>query len=155
MKAFYACIDGSIPAPQPVQHLVIRDRAQKTGGAVTFYGAEDVRALGSQPFIRLKLARLKETGLDGVIFYTLHQFRYGGALNYGLLRALLDLGLEVHFACEGIAIPDRKALDDLFPFLLSGDYAARRDRSETWRKFVAQIDVDKAEGGVGREESEG
>lgn len=141
MKTFYSCIDGSIPAPQPVQHLVIRDRAKKAGGAVSFYGAEDVRALGSQPFIRLKLARLKETGLDGVIFYTLHQFRYGGAMNYGLLLALLDLGLEVHFACEGIAIPDRETLDELFPFLLSVDYAARRDRSETWRNFVAEIDV--------------
>jgi hypothetical protein len=142
VKTFFSCIDASIPAPQPVQHLVIRDRANKVGGAILFYGAEDVLGLGRQPFIRLKLTRLKEKGLDGVIFYTVHQFRYGGDFDYGLVRFIHGLGLEVHFACEGIAIRNEEELRTIFPFLMAVDFTSRRDESPEWRQLLLNADLD-------------
>ena len=72
MKSFYSCIDGGLSAPQPLQHLAIREYAQKTGGKITFYGAEEVKTLKSQAFIIEKLKRTP--GLDGVVFFTLNQF---------------------------------------------------------------------------------
>lgn len=141
MKAFFSCIDASIPAPQPVQHLVIRDRANKAGGAIVFYGAEDVLGLGRQPFIRLKLERLKKKGLDGVVFYTVHQFRYGGEFDYALLRFIHGLGLEVHFACEGIAIRNDEDFQAIFPFLLAVDFTSRRDASTEWQSLILGTDL--------------
>jgi hypothetical protein len=142
MKTFFSCIDASIPAPQPVQHLVIRDRATKAGGAISFYGAEDVLGLGRQPFIRLKLKRLKEKGLDGVVFYTVHQFRYGGEFDYSLLRFIQALKLEVHFACEGIAIRSEEEFHAIFPFLLAIDFTSRRDKSQEWLQLLREADLD-------------
>ena len=142
MKSFYSCLDGSLPAPQPIQHLAIRDRRQKAGGAVIFYGAEDVRTLATQPFIRLKLARLKETGLDGVIFYRLQQFRYGSQFNFDLLLSILDLGLEVLFACEDLSIRNREEFQQWFPFLAAVDYGLRRDQGADWQRFVQEVDLD-------------
>jgi hypothetical protein len=140
VKSFFSCIDGGLSAPQPVQHLVIRDRVAKAGGAVTFYGAEDVQTLASQAFIRPKLARLKQQGLDGVVFYSLHQFRYGEQFNYALLLDILALDLEVLFACEGLSLRTRDELAEWFPFLTAIDFAKRRDQSPAWRKFIAEFD---------------
>jgi hypothetical protein len=137
MKSFYSCIDaGGLVVPQPIQHLAIRDKAQKAGGAVTFYGSEEAKTLKSQAFIRAKLRRSK--GLDGVIFFSLHQFRYGPDFNFKLLKEILGLGLEVHFAREGLSILNAGQLDELFPFLTSVDYTARRDRDPSWVDFLAR-----------------
>ena len=141
MKVFFSCIDGSISAPQPVQHLVIRECAQKAGGGISFYGAEEVQVLDTQPFIRLKLTRLKSSGLDGVVFYTLHQFRQGPKFNYELLLSILDLDLEVHFAREGVSIMSRNQLKQMFPFFMSVDFTSRRDKSDMWRRFVKETDA--------------
>ncbi len=142
MKSYYSCIDGSLSAPQPVQHTVIRDRVAKAGGSVTFYGAEDVQTLGTQPFIRLKLTRMKETALHGVVFYTFRQFCHGEQINYELIRYITGLGLEVLFACEGIAIRTDAELEQWLPFLTAIDYAARRDRSAPWQSFIRSVDLD-------------
>ena len=134
MKTFYSCIDASIPAPQPEQHLMIREKARREGGSITFYGAEEYQAVATQPFIRWKLARTP--GLDGVVFFTIHQFRRGSSLNYRLLRTLIDEGRELHFARENLSYRSLDELKEATPLLLVVDYVERRDRSEAWRRFV-------------------
>lgn len=136
MKSFYSCIDAGLVVPQPIQHLAIRDKAQKAGGAVTFYGSEEAKTLKSQAFIKAKLQR--STGLDGVIFFSLHQFRYGESFNFRLLRHILALNLEVHFAREGVSILNAAQLDELFPFLISVDYTTRRDQDPSWARFLSR-----------------
>ena len=135
MKSFYSCIDAGLVVPQPIQHLAIRDKAQKAGGAVTFYGSEEAKTLESQAFIKAKLRKSK--ALDGVIFFSLHQFRYGLTFNFELLRYILGLNLEVHFAREGLSILDLEQLDELFPFLIAIDYTTRRDRDPAWTRFIS------------------
>lgn len=131
MKTFYSCIDAGLTVPQSVQHLVIRERAQKAGGAVTFYGSEEAKTLASQIFIKAKLEKCRDI-FDGVIFFTLHQFRYGQDFNWQLLREILDLGIEVHFAREGLSIASTDDLKEVFPFLMSVDYTLRRDTDKSW-----------------------
>ena len=142
MKRFFSCIDARLLVPQPIQHLAIRDKAQKAGGVVIFYGAEEIKALKFQPFIKTKLHRLHQAGeLDGVVFFTVHQFRYGPAFNFDLLRHVLDMNLELHFAREGLSFLKPSDLDALFPLLLSADYTERRDSSEEWKSLVACLDL--------------
>ena len=136
MKSFYSCIDAGLVVPQPIQHLAIRDKAQKAGGLVTFYGSEESKTLKTQTFIKAKLQR--STGLDGVIFFSLHQFRYGPSFNFKLLRTILGLNLEVHFAREGVSILNAAQLDELFPFLISVDYTTRRDQDPSWAQFLSK-----------------
>lgn len=137
MKAFYSCIDATLPAPQPEQHLVIREKARKEGGAITFYGAEEYRSVGVQSFI---LPKLKRTGgLDGVVFFTLNQFRYSESLNVKLMLAILELGLEIHFAREDVSLRSRGDLERCLDFLLVVDYTKRRDADVEWRRVLDAI----------------
>ncbi len=142
MKRFYSCIDGGLPVPQPIQHLAIHDKAKKANGAVTFYGAEEVRVLGTQPFIKTKLEKLQRCkDVDGVIFYTIHQFRYDDTFNFDLMRHILGMNLEMHFARERLSILKLNELDELFPFLNSVDFTHRRDASLEWKNLVTSIDL--------------
>lgn len=135
MKSFYSHLDAMLLVPQPVQHLVIRAKAERAGGAVVFYGSEETRTVLAQSVIRVKLRRTQ--GLDGVIFYQLAQFRYGDRLNAPLMQEILAMGLEVHFACEDISLRSQADLDRWLDFLLVVDQAQRRDRTPAWQNFVA------------------
>jgi hypothetical protein len=139
MKAYYSCIDALVTAPQPEQHLVIREKARREGGAITFYGAEEFRSVEEQPFIRWKLSRTP--GLDGVVFFTIHQFRRGERFNFALLRQLLREGHEVHFARENLSYRTFEELESSATLLLVLDYVERRDRSEQWSAFLRSLDV--------------
>lgn len=139
MKAFYSCIDALLPAPQPEQHLVIREKARKEGGAITFYGAEEYRSAGAQSFILPKLRRTE--GLQGVVFFTLNQFRYSGKLNVPLMAAILDDGLELHFAREDVSLRSRADLERWLPFLIVVDYTKRRDASDEWRRIITETAI--------------
>jgi hypothetical protein len=142
MKRFYSCIDGGLPVPQPIQHLAIHDKAAKAQGAVTFYGAEEVRVLRTQPFIKTKLEKLKQKEeVDGVVFYTIHQFRYGDTLNFDLMRRILDMGLEIHFARERLSLLVPSEFEAVLPFLMSVDFTHRRDASLEWKNLVASTDL--------------
>jgi hypothetical protein len=136
MKSFYSCIDAFLSAPQPEQHLVIREKAKKEGGGITFYGAEEYRSAPVQSFILPKLKRT--AGLDGVVFFTLNQFRYADKLNVKLMREILDLGMEMHFAREDISLRSRDELERWLAFLLVVDFTKRRDASGEWREIVAK-----------------
>jgi hypothetical protein len=138
MKRFYSCIDCPRYVPQPVQHLTIKSHAEKVGGAIVFYGAEEILTLKNQLFIRSKLERIRHT-IEGVVFFTFHQFRYGDALNVRLLRHILDMGLEIHFAREGLKILSVDDLDKQLTFFLTVDYTLRRDSDPRWFKMVKEI----------------
>ena len=135
MKSFYSCIDAFLSAPQPEQHLVIREKAKKEGGGITFYGAEEYRSAPVQSFILPKLKRT--AGLEGVVFFTLNQFRYADKLNVKLMREILDLGMEMHFAREDISLRKPEDLERWLSFLLVVDFTKRRDASGEWREIVA------------------
>jgi hypothetical protein len=140
VKSFYSCIDSTLIVPQPVQHLVIRDYATKVGGSIVFYGAEEAKTRESQAFVRAKLKRTP--GIDGVCFFTFHQFRYGQQLNIDLLQYILSLNLEIHFAREALSINSIEELDRAFAFIYSIDYTLRRDSSAEWKSFLKEVEVD-------------
>ena len=134
MKSFYSCIDAYLSAPQPEQHLLIREKAKKEGGSIVFYGAEEYRSAAAQSFIIPKLTRT--ANLDGVVFFTFNQFRYGEALNIKRMFEILDLGLELHFAREDLSFRSRDELNERLDFLLVIDYTKRRDSGDEWEHAV-------------------
>ncbi len=137
MKSFYSWLDGGLSVPQPLQHLAIRDKAQKAGGRIVFYSMEDLQTLPEQSILRAKLQKAKS--LDGIVFFALQQFRYGPVFDFALLRRILGMKLEVHFAREGLSFLSEKDLHALFPFLLSVDYTKRRDHSDEWKGLLAAL----------------
>ena len=128
MKNFYSCVDALIPSPLAEQHLIIKRKAEKEGGLITFYASEEFRAVKSQPWIFIKL---NETpGLDGVIFFTALQFSYGSKFNIKLFNKLINNNYEVHFAREDLSFSKNKINDKNFNFLLSNSLIFQRNEKE-------------------------
>ena len=127
MKSYYSCIDNGFVrfAPQPLQHLAIADKAKKLDGRVVFYTAEDPQSLETHGVIRSKLKE-QEKNVDGVIFFTVRQFFYGG-FKYKILKSIRDQLKEVHFARENISVFSQDDLDALFPLLYANQYVLQRD----------------------------
>ena len=137
MKRFYSWIDTPTLSPQSLQHLAIREYAKKVGGGVVFYGAEDKSTLPSQAGITAKLRGT--LGIEGFIFFTIHQFRYGDSLNWKLLKSIIMSGMEVHFARDGISLYSSEDLSRQFDLLHSIDFTVRRDQSQWWRNLVKEL----------------
>lgn len=134
MKSFYACLDTGFVkyAPQPLQHLAVADKARKLGGQISFYTMEDFNSLATQGAMRAKIE--DKPAVDGVIYFTIQQFFYGGIFNLEFLKFILDRGYEAHFAREDLSIPTRESLDRAFPMLYSSRYLLERDGSrDYWR----------------------
>lgn len=141
MKRFYSCLDAGFVSqlPQPVQHLANGDQAAKAGGKVIFYTAEDFESLKSQGVIRAKVEEKPE--IEGIVFFRLYQFCYGGAPNFALMRRILSLGYELHFARENVSLPDLEALERFFPLLYSFAHLSARDGDRRfWQPIWAQLD---------------
>lgn len=135
MKDFFSCPDTGFLkyVPQPIQHIVIADKASKLGGKITFYAPEDFETLKTQGVTRSKLSQ--RPAVDGIIFFTLKQFCYGEKLNFSLLRNILDSKYEVHFARENLSITSSTALDEMFPMLYATQFVLERDEPrESWRQ---------------------
>jgi hypothetical protein len=140
MKTYYACLDCAFVkyAPQPLQHLAVGNKASKQGGEISFYTLEDFDTLTNQGATKFKLA--ERPAVDGLIFFTLRQFFYGG-LNLDFMASILDHGYEVHFAREDISIVNKKALDDLFPMIYSSYQLMQRDEPrDYWRPVWDALD---------------
>lgn len=135
MKSYYSCIDASFVTPASLQHLCIREMAQKVGGKVVFYGSEEAKTLRSQGFMRSKLARL--TDVDGVFFFSFHQFRNGDAIDWDLMKQILSKGLEIHFAREKLSFLNLSDLAQHFTFLYSVDYTLRSEQSQKWLSKIS------------------
>jgi len=134
MKDYFSCPDTGFLkyVPQPIQHIVIADKAGKLNGKITFYAPEDFETLATQGVIKSKLAG--RPPVSGIIFFTFKQFCYGEKLNFALLRDILKSGYEVHFARESISILDLPGLDAIFPMLYATQVVQDRDEPrESWR----------------------
>ena len=128
MKQFYSCVDALIPSPLAEQHMIIKKKAEKEGGSITFYASEEYRAVKTQPWIFIKL---KETpGLDGVIFFTALQFSYGTNFNIKLFNKLINNNYEVHFAREDLSFSKKNMNEKSLTFLLSNSLIFQRDEKE-------------------------
>ena len=134
MKDFYSWSDvGFVKyVPQPIQHIVMADKASKAGGRVAFYSGEDFETMKTQGVFREKLA--ERPSIDGIVFFTLKQFCYGENLNFDLLRETLDSGYEVHFARENMSIVEPASLEELYPMLYTTQFILERDEPrDAWR----------------------
>lgn len=122
MKGYYSCLDigCSDLVTQPIQHLVNGTMAERLGGRVVFYTAEDPETLATQLIIRDKIA--ENEAIDGIIFFRLKQFAYGPSFNFRFLRELLEMGREVHFAREALSLTNLADLDRTAETLLAYDH---------------------------------
>lgn len=138
MKQFYSCIDARLPAPQPEQHELARRKAQKEGGAIVFYGAEEFRVTKNQPFILGKL--LRTPGIDGVVFFSIDQFCYGEKFNLKLLINILKAGYTVHFSREDISLVSEDQVVEEFLTLSAYFHALKRKREATAADILAALE---------------
>ncbi|MDX2225666.1 MAG: hypothetical protein SFY92_00990 [Verrucomicrobiae bacterium] len=142
MKSFYSWVDfGFLPhIPQSLQHLANRDMAEKAGGRIIFYGAEEPHTVASQELVRAKLER---TGpLEGFVFFSVFQFCYGPEFHFSLLKTMVESRrMEVHFAREGISIRNPDQLREQFDFLYSMDFTRRRESANDpfFRNLLASV----------------
>jgi len=139
MKSYYSCLDcASVrQVPQPLQHLAIADKADKLGGTVVFYTAEEFETLASQEIMRIKIGESPEVA--GIIFFTLRQFGYGDGLNLEFLNSILQDSYEVHFAREDLSITNLAELDSCFPLLFAYDHVSRRDEEMPFEQRLEQL----------------
>ena len=135
MRYYYACLDCAFVkyAPQPLQHLAVANKASKNGGEISFYTLEDFDTLSYQGAAKSKLA--ERPAVDGLIFFTLRQFFYGG-LNVKCRASILDQGYEVHFAREDVSIRTKDELDAMFPMIYSSYQLMLRDEPRYYWKPV-------------------
>jgi hypothetical protein len=130
MKSFYSCIDASFEVPASLQHLCIREMAANCGGKIVFYGSEERKTLKSQAFMRAKLRRL--TSVQGICFFSLHQFRYQDSFDWDFLKTILSSGLEVHFCREGLSFLSVEDLERNYVFFFAVDYTLRQEKAQQW-----------------------
>lgn len=132
MKSFFSFLDtGFIKyVPQPLQHVAVANKAANMGGGVTFSTGEDLDTLVSQGVLRSKIE--EKPAIDGLVFFSVRQFFYGGDLNIKLLGSILDGGYEIHFARENFSILTKEELDDAFPMLYSTRYLLERDEPRSY-----------------------
>ena len=128
MKKFYSFPDQGLVkyVPQPIQHLAIREKAQNEGGKIIFYYMEDTVTVVSQSVLLSKLYILSSKS-NGIVFFSLDQFRYGSQLNLKLLKTILGKKIEIHFACENYCILNDDQFNDDLDFLLLVDHSLRFD----------------------------
>ncbi len=138
MKNYYSCLDAGFIkyVPQSLQHLANGEKAKKLGGKIIFYTAEDFKTLPSHGVIKAKMDE-KQANINGIIFFTLRQFFYGGSFNYKFLKQILNKGYEVHFAREDISVNNQARLDELFPIFYATQYVIKRDEAQSsWQHLL-------------------
>ena len=136
MRSFYASLDTAFVkyCPQPMQHVVVADKARKLGGEISFYTMEDFNSLAFQGAMRAKIE--ERPPVEGMVYFTLRQFCYGDRLDLDFMKFILNSGFEVHFAREDISIENLSTLDDAFPMLYSAEHLWRRDASQDYLRPV-------------------
>ena len=97
-KQFLSWIDIGISAPQPEQHLIIRNFAQKHNGKITFSDSEDIVNRFNQNFLLSRLIELPD--IDGVVLFTTKQFYLKKNFNFNLLNSIIQNNFDVLFARE-------------------------------------------------------
>ena len=131
---FYSCLDTTLSAPQPEQHLVCKHKANKENWKIVFYGTEEFRVLKEQPFILNKLQRTPN--ISGVIFFTINQFFYGQKPNFLLMKKIVDSKLLLSFAREDINIESANDLKIKLPILLSYYNSLKRNKKKSAKEII-------------------
>lgn len=134
MKKFYSFLDSGfiLHCPQPLQHLVNSSMASKNSGLITFYGAEDIMTLSECKVLKSQLKKGSE--INGIIFFSINQFRYSGSFDFKLIGQILDQDLEVHFSRENISIKNKVDLNRMEPLIHFLDISMNRDTTMNFRK---------------------
>ncbi len=97
-KQYLSWIDIGISAPQPEQHLIIKNFAKKHNGKITFSDSEDIVNRFKQNFL---LSRLKELpDINGVVLFSIKQFFLRNNFNFDLLNKIINNDFDVLFARE-------------------------------------------------------
>ena len=130
---FYSCLDTTLSAPQPEQHLICNQKAKKEEWKIVFYGAEEFRVLKNQPFILNKLIRTPN--IDGVIFFTINQFFYDQKPNFLLMKNILQKSLILSFAREDLNIYSIDDFNEKLPMMISYYNSLKRNKN----KFAKEI----------------
>ena len=125
-KLFYSCLDSSLSAPQPEQHLLCNHKAKNEKWKIVFYGTEEFRVLKHQPFILNKLKRTPN--IEGVIFFTINQFFYGNKPNLALMKNILENNFMISFARENLNINSVKDFKIKLPLILSYYNSMKRNK---------------------------
>ncbi len=144
MKNYYSCIDTKFVKylPQPLQHLVVGDKATKLGGKIIFYTSEDFGTYDYHGIIRAKVEEKPQ--MDGIIFFSLSQFFNNGMLNIEFMEFLLDHEYEIHFARENISIQNKETLNKIFPMLYAQQYVYNRDEPRSyWKPIWNEVEKEK------------
>tara|TARA_B100002019_G_C21192903_1_gene559822 strand:+ start:461 stop:838 length:378 start_codon:yes stop_codon:yes gene_type:complete len=97
-KQFLSWLDIGISAPQPEQHLIIKNFANKHNGNITFSDSEDIVNRFNQNFLLSRLIELPD--IDGVVLFTIKQFYLNKKFNFKLLNKIINNNFEVLFARE-------------------------------------------------------
>ena len=87
-KQYLSWIDIGISAPQPEQHLIIRNFAKRYQGKITFSDSEDIKNRFNQNFLLSRLIELPK--VDGVVLFTEKKFYLKKKLNYNLLKKIVN-----------------------------------------------------------------
>ena len=133
---FYSCLDTTLSAPQPEQHLICNQKAKKEEWKIVFYGAEEFRVLKNQPFIFNKLIRTPNIG--GVIFFTINQFFYDQKPNFLLMKKILKENLILSFAREDLNIYSIDDFNEKLPMMISYYNSLKRNKN-TFAKEILKF----------------
>lgn len=136
MKKFYSFLDASLieHCPQPLQHLANSNMAAKNQGLITFYGAEDIITVKDSKVLKAQLS--KDSDLEGIVFFSINQFRFDGILKLELIREVLNKNLEIHFSRENLSIKNIQDLEQQLPLLVFLNYSLYRDQTIDYRKKI-------------------
>lgn len=136
IAAFYSCVDAFsvFTVPQPIQHMVIGNFAEKNGGKTIFFLTEEWYSIKSQEVI---LEKIKEKPkVSGVIFYRLAQFFRGDTPNFDVMKEILTAGYGLYFARERFSITSLEELEKQFVFLSSCFYLQKRDENQNYFESI-------------------
>ncbi len=129
MKEYFFWLDSRfVPyVPQAAQRILVQNYANKIGGKIVYYSAEEWVAVEKQMGLREKLKR--SSGIAGFIFFTLKQFDYGTVFDYTLLHEMTSSGWEVHFAREEYSIRSSQEFHSQFERLYLYNWSKNKKHS--------------------------
>ena len=111
-KKYLAILDIVITeiVSQKLQINLIRDFLKKKNSDLVFYSAESHSTFENLNVLKLKIK--EKIKIDGIVFYSLLQFFYGGKKNINIINQILKKKIELIFIREGLSIKNKKQLEN-------------------------------------------
>ena len=103
-KKYLAFLDIAITeiVGQRLQTILAKDYAKKINGDVIFYSTETYGSFKNLQVLKQKIN--EDSEFDGVIFYSILQFCYGGKIESKILKKILKKKIKLIFVRENIEI---------------------------------------------------